>query len=78
MAKETNEEKFNKIKKIGIEINTDFELTPQAQKIIERIDDFPTDHFKFWWKKHYGTVNGQQLHHYLSVDDGIIQAKKVN
>lgn len=76
MAKQTKEEKINSLKLIGKEINTDFEISPQAEKIIERFEDFPVDHFKSWWKKHYGTVNGMHLHHYLSINDGIVEAKK--
>ena len=78
MAKETNEEKFSKLKKIGVEFNTDFEVSPQAKAIIERIDDFPVEHFKAWWKKHFGIIHGGHMHQYLSVEDGISQAKKVN
>jgi len=76
MAKKTKEEKFDSIKQIGKEIDFDLQLTSQAKNIIERIDNFPVDHFKFWWKKHFGVVNGSQLHRYLDTADGIIEVKQ--
>ena len=75
MAK-TKEEQIESLKQIGKEIDFDFSLSPQAKAIIERIDNFPFEHFKEWWKKRFGTINGQHLHMYFSVDDGINQAGK--
>ena len=76
MAKKTKAEQIDEIKNIGKEIDFDFVLTPQAKNIIERIDNFPFEHFKAWWKKNFGVINGQQLHMYFSVEDGINKAKK--
>jgi len=76
MARQTKEEKFELIKKIGIEINTDFEISDQAKVIIEKIDDFPVDHFKQWFKNNYGTIHGTHMLHYLNDAKGISDSKK--
>ena len=77
MAKETYEQKAEKLKRIGIEINTEFEISPQAEAIIKSMEDFNTLHFMAWWKKHYGIINGMHLHHYFSVSDGINESKGI-
>ena len=71
----TKEEVLTEIKKLGTEL-TAFELSPQAEQIIKSFDSFPYLHFKAWFKKHYGDVNGVHLHHYFSVSDGINEANK--
>lgn len=75
MAKLTKQERINSVKQIGKEINFDFEISPQAEKIIANIDDFDVDHFKKWWKKNFGNVHGGHLHQYLSSADGINESK---
>ena len=67
--------KLDKIKLIGKEIDFDLEFTPQALMIIDSIPNFPTEHFKAWWKKNYAVVNGAAFHKYFSVEDGIHNAK---
>lgn len=74
MAKK--EDKIKKLKDIGKEIDFDFQITGQAQTVISHIDNFPIDHFKQWWKKNFGVVNGQQLYKYFCVEDGIIETKR--
>ena len=71
----SKEQQIVELKKMNLE---GVEISPQAKEIISRIDDFPVEHFKVWWKKNFGIVNGQHLHMYLSVGDGISGAKKVN
>ena len=77
MAK-TKEEKFESLKRIGMEINTEFEISDQAKKIIENIDGFNDEHFKAWYKKHFGLIHGGHLHQYLQSPDGIMEAKRGN
>lgn len=71
-----SEEKIESIKQIGKEIDFEFIVSDQAKAIIQRIPDFPEEHFKLWWKKHFGVVNGGQLNQYLVSNDGLISAPK--
>ena len=60
----------NDLKALG-QKSFDITISPQAKKIISRYGySFPWEHFKIWWIKRYTTVNGAQLHHYLSTEDG--------
>jgi hypothetical protein len=68
-----NAEKIERIKELGKGIN--FELSPQTKSIVERVHDFPVEHFMLWFRKHYAHITGQHMLHYLSSNDGIIVAQ---
>ena len=76
MAKQDKKQAISDVKQAGIEIKEELRITAQAQKVIERIDNFPVDHFKKWWRKHYGQIDGGTIMKYLIVDDGILRAEE--
>lgn len=69
----SKEERVNKVKSLSI---SKHELSPQAKKIIEAIDDFNPDHFNAWMQKRKGHIHGTHLHEYLSVEDGFQDSQR--
>ena len=72
----TKEEKMTSIRQIGIETNTEYDISAQAKAVIKNIDNFDEVHFKKWFKAHYMHVSGSHLHDYLIAPDGLVSIKK--
>ena len=50
-------------------------FTKRARKIIEKIEDFPEEHFKLWWKHNYGNMGSGHVSVYLEDPKGYDSGK---